>query len=101
MSEPSFYGLTPECSVSPPAGLQHPLPPPGPLPQLRGLRGPRREDPQRRQRVRQLPHPRVPRLAQEAHDRLMEAAQRPQPHQELCVLYMLLQSLSTYVFLPQ
>lgn len=55
--------------MSPP-GLQHALPPPGPLPQLRRLRGPRGEDPERRQRVGQLSHPGVPGLPQEAHDRL-------------------------------
>lgn len=55
-------------------GLQHSVPRPGQVTQLRGLRGQRGEDPQRRQRVCQLPHPSVSRLPQEAHDWLETAA---------------------------
>lgn len=60
-------------SVCAPPGLQHSLPRPGQVTQLCGLRGQRGEDPQRRQRVCQLPHPSVSRLPQEAHDWLETA----------------------------
>ena len=52
------------------AGLQHSVPGPGPVQQLRGLGGPGGEDPERRQRVGQLPDPGLPELPEEADDRL-------------------------------
>lgn len=70
--------------MSPP-GLQHSLPPSGPLPQLRRLRGPRGEDPERRQRVGQLSHPSVPGLPQEAHDRL---GTNPPPEAKCCTQHV-------------
>lgn len=68
--------------MSPP-GLQHTLPPPGPLPQLCRLRGPRGEDPERRQRVGQLSNPGVSGLPQEAHDRLGTCSDSPPRSQML------------------
>lgn len=60
----------PESNVFSPAGLQHSVPGPGPVAQLCGIRGKGGEDPERRQRVGQLPHSGLPQLSQEAHDRL-------------------------------
>lgn len=76
-------------------GLQHAVPRPGALPQLCGLRGPRREDAERRRRVGQLAHPRIPELPEEADDRgLMKTLQPFLPQLDLIAETPLVSKLS-------
>lgn len=82
-------------------GLQHSAPPPGQVPQLCGLREPRGEDPQWRQRVCQLSDTSVSGLSPKAHDRLgcsRTRAALPFRHMKVWVTLFRLNNVNHYFF---